>query len=32
MSEADKMFKELGYKKDVGEAFGVVRYKHIKAK
>lgn len=30
MSEADKMFKELGYEKDIEEAFGVVRYKHIK--
>lgn len=27
---ADEMFKELGYEKDVREAFGVVRYKHIK--
>ena len=30
MGEADKMFEELGYEKDVGEAFSVVRYKHIK--
>lgn len=30
MSEADKMFEELNYKKDIGEDFSVVRYKHKK--
>ena len=27
---ADEMFEKLGYEKDIGEDFGVVRYKHIK--
>lgn len=30
MSKADKMFEKLGYEKDIGEAYGVIRYKHIK--
>lgn len=28
--KADEMFENLGYEKDVGEAYGVIRYKHIK--
>lgn len=28
MSVADKLFKELEYEIDVGETFGVIRYKH----
>lgn len=27
---ADELFEELGYEKDIGEAFGVIRYKHKK--
>lgn len=30
MKTADEMFEELGYEKDIGEAFGVIRYKHKK--
>lgn len=30
MKTADKMFEELGYKKDIEEGFGVIRYKHKK--
>lgn len=30
MSEADEMFEKLDYKIDIGEIYGVVRYKHIK--
>ncbi len=30
MSEADRMFEELGYKKDIWENYGIIRYKHIK--
>ncbi len=30
MSEADKMFEKLNFNKDIGEAFGVVRFKHVK--
>ncbi len=27
---ADEMFENLGYEKDIGEAFGIIRYKHKK--
>lgn len=27
---ADEMLKSLGYEKDIGEAYGCIRYKHIK--
>lgn len=30
MKTADEMFEELGFKKDIGEEFGIIRYKHIK--
>ena len=30
MSKADEIFEKLGYEKDIGEAYGVIRYKHIK--
>lgn len=30
MSKADKLLKELGYEKDIGKIFGVIRYKHKK--
>lgn len=30
MKTADEMFEELGFKKDIGESYGVIRYKHIK--
>ena len=30
MSEADRMFEELDYYKDIGESFGIIRYKHKK--
>ena len=30
MSKADEMLKSLGYEKDICEAYGVIRYKHIK--
>lgn len=30
MSEADKMLEKIGYFKDIGETFGVIRYKHKK--
>ena len=30
MSRADEMFKKLGFEKDIGESFGLIRYKHIK--
>lgn len=30
MSTADEIFKKLGFEKDIGEAYGVIRYKHIK--
>lgn len=29
MSKADKLFYELGYKIDIGEPYGIIRYKHI---
>lgn len=28
MSEADIMFEKLKFKKDIGEVFGIIRYKH----
>ena len=27
---ADEMFEDLGYEKDIGEVFGIIRYKHKK--
>lgn len=27
---ADEMFENLGYEKDIGEVFGIIRYKHKK--
>lgn len=30
MKTGNEMFEELGYKKDIGEEFGVERYKHKK--
>ena len=30
MREEDKLLNELGYEKDIGEIFGVIRYKNKK--
>ena len=28
MRLADELFKELGYERDIGDRYGIIRYKH----